>query len=118
MECKNINLTYSNKKEEIKMNNISLTPKNMNQRNIILPLKLNINPFIKAFYSSAKNIYIKPQNIINQKNNNSTQSWYLSLIKNKNSFSFLSKTHAKISSSNSPKFFTESKNIFTKKIQK
>ena len=117
METKNINLTYSNKKEEIKLNTISLTPKNNNQTNIIFPLKLNINPFIKTFYSSAKNIYSKYQNTINPKNNYSTLKSYPSLS-NKNSFSYLSRTQTKTSISNSPKFLIGIKNILATKNSK
>lgn len=127
MESKSINLTYSNKKEEIKINSISSTPKCSKQKNIILSIKGNINPFIKAFYSIQKNKNINQLNT-NQKNNYLNKNENLSLpilplslsksnIKNNNPFIPYNTTRKNSSLSKSPKFFTESKNLSNQKIK-
>ena len=116
MESKLFHLTSSNNKENRIQNFISLTPKNSKEKNIIFKIKTDNNPFLKTFYSTTKIMFNNNQNILKNNFSNSNKKYPLSNLKlnNNNSYSFQSQTQKKepLSVSGSPKFFTETKNIF------
>ena len=122
METKSINLTYSKKKEDIKLNYLSLTPKCSKLNRIILSTKPYDNSFIKTFYSVKKTNNIYQQNTNQKKknlNNNEKSSLSLSKSKNNNNnpFILLKTTQKNSSLKKSPKFFTESKYLSNQKIK-
>lgn len=116
MESKLIHLTSSNNKENKIQNFISLTPKSSKEKNIIFKIKTDNNPFLKASNSTTKILFNNNQNFLKNNFPNSNKKYPSSNLKlnNNNSYSFQSQTQKKepLSISTSPKFFTETKNIF------
>ena len=123
MESKTINLTSPNKNKEIKINPLYSTPKWSKQKKIILPIKSNNNPYLKAFFSNKKTISLP-----NEQNSNISKNCFLipqtiqsiSKLNSKlnNSFSYINKTEIKQKKIFNSQYFTESKNIFHKNMLK